>query len=71
MRCLVNVATVVLAAGYGTRMKSSVPKVVHPIVGRPMIDWCVRTAESVSNRPPVVVVGQGRGDVEAVLKERC
>lgn len=66
-----NVATVVLAAGYGTRMKSTLPKVVHPIVGRPMIDWCVRTAESVSSRPPVVVVGHGRQHVEAVLRERC
>ena len=34
-----NIGAVVLAAGQGTRMRSALPKVVHPIAGRPMIAW--------------------------------
>ncbi|HEV2216558.1 MAG TPA: NTP transferase domain-containing protein, partial [Candidatus Dormibacteraeota bacterium] len=32
-------SAVILAAGHGTRMRSRIPKVLHPICGRPMIDW--------------------------------
>ncbi len=32
---------VILAAGHGTRMRSRVPKVLHPLCGRPMVDWVV------------------------------
>ena len=39
---------VVLAAGQGTRMKSSLPKVLHPIAGRPMIERVLETANAVS-----------------------
>src|SRR3546814_8184713 len=34
-----RIAAVVLAAGKGTRMKSERPKVLHPVAGKPMIDW--------------------------------
>ena len=34
-----SIGAVVLAAGQGTRMRSALPKVVHPLAGRPMIDW--------------------------------
>ena len=37
-----NTIALLLAAGYGKRMKSDLPKVLHPLVGRPMIEWCVR-----------------------------
>jgi bifunctional UDP-N-acetylglucosamine pyrophosphorylase/glucosamine-1-phosphate N-acetyltransferase len=68
---IVKIASIVLAAGYGTRMKSDRPKVVHPVAGRPMIDWCVRAAEAVSAYPPIVVVGYGGEQVKAVLADRC
>ncbi|MCA8898210.1 MAG: bifunctional UDP-N-acetylglucosamine diphosphorylase/glucosamine-1-phosphate N-acetyltransferase GlmU [Hyphomonas sp.] len=38
-------AAVILAAGKGTRMKSSLPKVMHPVAGRPMVDWSVDLAQ--------------------------
>ncbi len=63
-------ANVILAAGSGTRMKSDLPKVLHPLLGRPMIVWAVGMAEAVSDRPPVLVVGHGKEQVEALLHGR-
>lgn len=61
-------ASVILAAGFGTRMKSELPKVLHPILGRPMISWAVQAARTVaSHSPPVVVVGHGRELVQQTL----
>lgn len=65
-----KVATVVLAAGYGTRMKSDLPKMMHPVMGRPMIAWAVKTAQAVSHLPPVVVVGHRRDLIEQLLGEQ-
>ena len=64
-------ANVILAAGSGTRMKSDMPKVLHPLLGKAMVVWAVEMAESVGNRPPVVVVGHGKGQVEALLSGRA
>ena len=61
---------VILAAGYGTRMKSALPKVLHPLAGRPMIDWCVRSVVAAGVERPVVVVGHGREQVQASLGAR-
>ena len=66
-----RIASVVLAAGYGTRMRSALPKMMHKVVGRPMVDWAVRTATSVSTMLPVVVVGYGREQVESCLVNRA
>lgn len=65
-----KVATVVLAAGYGTRMKSDLPKMLHPVMGRPMIEWAVKTAQAVSQLPPVVVVGHRRELIQQLLSEQ-
>lgn len=62
-----RVASVILAAGFGTRMKSETPKVMHSLLGKPMVEWTVDTAATVANMPPVVVVGHGREQVEAYL----
>lgn len=48
---------VILAAGQGTRMKSKLPKVLHTILGRPMIRYAVDTAREVTDSEPVMVVG--------------
>ncbi len=48
-------AAVILAAGKGTRMKSDVPKVMHAVAGRPMIDWSIALAESVGCERIIVV----------------
>lgn len=66
-----RLVNVILAAGFGTRMKSDLPKVMHPLLGKPMVAWAVEMAEAVSARPPVVVVGHGRELVEAYLGARA
>ncbi len=53
---------VVLAAGQGTRMKSSLPKVLHPIAGRPMIERVLEAANSLSPSTITLIVGH-RSDV--------
>ena len=65
-----NIANVILAAGYGTRMKSETPKVMHTVTGRPMIEWAVLAAEEASTQKPVVVVGHGREHIEKYLGDR-
>ena len=52
-----NVSVVILAAGKGTRMKSDMAKVLHPICGRPMLAYPVDTARAVGAEKIVVVVG--------------
>lgn len=68
MATLVNV---ILAAGKGTRMKSKLAKVLHPVTGKPMVDYAVDTAWALSNQPPVVVVGQQSETVRAHLGDRA
>ncbi|MEY7973025.1 bifunctional UDP-N-acetylglucosamine diphosphorylase/glucosamine-1-phosphate N-acetyltransferase GlmU [Saccharomonospora xinjiangensis] len=53
-------STVILAAGEGTRMRSSLPKVLHPIAGRPLVEHAVRAAAGLDPDRLVVVVGHGR-----------
>ncbi len=65
-----QIATVILAAGFGTRMRSELPKVLHTVAGRPMVDWAVRLGEAMSTLPPVVVVGHGKEQVQALLGDR-
>jgi bifunctional UDP-N-acetylglucosamine pyrophosphorylase/glucosamine-1-phosphate N-acetyltransferase len=60
---------VILAAGEGTRMKSQMPKVLHPILGRPMIWYAVEAAQVAAAGRPVVVIDSGAGGVRAVLGE--
>jgi len=55
-----NVAAVVMAAGLGTRMRSELPKHLHPLLGRRMVDWVVESARAVEADPVVVVVSPDR-----------
>jgi bifunctional UDP-N-acetylglucosamine pyrophosphorylase/glucosamine-1-phosphate N-acetyltransferase len=59
-----DLAVVVMAAGQGKRMKSATPKVLHPVGGRPMLDYVLRAAETLGASRVVVVVGHG-GDAVA------
>jgi bifunctional UDP-N-acetylglucosamine pyrophosphorylase/glucosamine-1-phosphate N-acetyltransferase len=52
---LARTRAIVLAAGLGTRMKSRLPKVLHPICGRPMIDYVLDAAEAATGGRPIVV----------------
>ncbi len=58
---------VILAAGQGTRMKSSLPKVLHSVAGKPLVHYPVRAALEAGCGEVVVVVGHGREAVEAYL----
>ena len=62
-------AVVVLAAGQGTRMRSSTPKVLHALGGRSMLGHVLAAAEPLGAGATVVVVGSGREAVEAHLAE--
>jgi len=64
-----KITAVLLAAGQGTRMKSDLPKVLHPLCGRPMIWHVMESLKQVATEKPVVVVGHGAEQVEAFLAE--
>ena len=58
-------AVIVLAAGEGTRMKSALPKVLHPLCGRSMLGHAIATAGGLEPERLVVVVGHARDQVGA------
>ena len=62
-----NIGVVVLAAGQGTRMRSALPKVVHPLAGRPMIGWVLDALQAAGATSTVVVVGHGADAVREAL----
>src|SRR5215475_9000460 len=57
--------TVVLAAGEGTRMRSAVPKVLHPVAGQSLLSHVLQAAPHGEGTSLAVVVGPDRADVEA------
>ncbi len=63
-------AAIILAAGQGTRMKSSLHKVLHPIAGKPMLLHLLDTVDTLGITQSVVVVGKGREQVEAAVAGR-
>ena len=72
-----DLAVVILAAGEGTRMKSDLPKVLHPLAGRPLVAYSLDTARELTDRSPVLIVGHGAeavtetagDDVTAVVQD--
>lgn len=62
-----DLAVVILAAGKGTRMKSSLSKVMHPIAGVPMIKHIITTAEKLNPKHIVAVLAPNMDDVAAVV----
>lgn len=64
-----KITAILLAAGQGTRMKSSLPKVLHPVVGKPMLWHALRAIQQSTTEKPVVVVGHGADEVKAWLGE--
>ncbi len=62
-----KITPIILAAGQGTRMHSSLPKVLHPILGRPMVWYALEAAQEVTETKPVVVIGHGADGVRQVL----
>src|SRR5205807_8732704 len=68
IRPVAGPTVVILAAGEGTRMRSSTPKVLHEICGRPMILWPVAAAHEAGAGRIVVVDSPARG-LEGVLPD--
>lgn len=68
--CVKDLGVLVMAAGKGTRMRSALPKVLHPVLDRPMLDYLLRSAASCGAEATAVLVGSGGDQVEAHLKER-
>jgi bifunctional UDP-N-acetylglucosamine pyrophosphorylase/glucosamine-1-phosphate N-acetyltransferase len=64
-----RLAIIVLAAGQGTRMKSALPKLLHPLAGMPMISHVLATARALDAAHIVTVVRHERDQVAAVVAE--
>jgi bifunctional UDP-N-acetylglucosamine pyrophosphorylase / glucosamine-1-phosphate N-acetyltransferase len=62
-----RIAPVILAAGQGTRMKSDLPKVLHPVLGRPLVWHAIHTLKQVTDVAPVVVVGHGAEKIKQLI----
>ncbi|MEX0625131.1 MAG: bifunctional UDP-N-acetylglucosamine diphosphorylase/glucosamine-1-phosphate N-acetyltransferase GlmU [Chloroflexota bacterium] len=67
---MIGTAAVVLAAGQGTRMRSRLPKVLHPLAGRPMLEHVLASLAEAGIEERVVVVGHDADQVEAALDGR-
>src|SRR5216684_1371418 len=63
-------AAIVLAAGKGTRMRSARAKVLHELLGRPLVAYPVGLARELGASPVVAVLGHQRDAVESVLLAR-
>ena len=61
------VAAIILAAGKGTRMKSDLHKVLHPIAGKPMLLHLLDSVDAIEPARKVVVVGSGKEQLETAL----
>ncbi|TCD06325.1 bifunctional UDP-N-acetylglucosamine diphosphorylase/glucosamine-1-phosphate N-acetyltransferase GlmU [Erythrobacteraceae bacterium CFH 75059] len=63
------VAVIILAAGKGTRMKSDLHKVLHPIAGEPMLRHLLRSVDALAPVHKVVVAGAGRDQIERAVAD--
>jgi bifunctional UDP-N-acetylglucosamine pyrophosphorylase / glucosamine-1-phosphate N-acetyltransferase len=60
---------IILAAGQGTRMRSKTPKVLHPLLGRPLASYSIASAREATGAKPVLIIGHGQEDVRQILGE--
>jgi bifunctional UDP-N-acetylglucosamine pyrophosphorylase/glucosamine-1-phosphate N-acetyltransferase len=65
-----RLSAVILAAGQGTRMKSRLPKVLHPLLGKPMVCYALEAARQVTHSKPVMVIGHGADQVRQTLGDQ-
>jgi bifunctional UDP-N-acetylglucosamine pyrophosphorylase / glucosamine-1-phosphate N-acetyltransferase len=68
-----RVTAVLLAAGQGTRMKSDVPKMLHPVCGKPMVFHALAAVRQAASEQPVLVIGHGADAVKNAVGDsaRC
>ncbi|MFO0921101.1 MAG: NTP transferase domain-containing protein [Pirellulales bacterium] len=67
---MTEIRAVVLAGGKGTRMKSDLPKVLFPVLGRPMVHWVLDALQEAGIDRKIVVVGYRAELVEQELRGR-
>ncbi len=67
---MTNIFAVILAAGQGTRMKSKLYKVLHPVCGKPMVEHVVENIQTLNVSRIVTVVGHGAEKVKDQLGEK-
>jgi bifunctional UDP-N-acetylglucosamine pyrophosphorylase/glucosamine-1-phosphate N-acetyltransferase len=65
-----NLASVILAAGRGTRMKSNLPKVLFKLNSKTLVEYCVETVEGLEVERIIAVVGHKREMVKKILGDR-
>mgnify|MGYP002525937855 FL=1 len=61
------IAAVILAAGKGTRMDSDLPKVLHPVAHKPMVQWVVDAVTAAGVERTILVVGHGAEEVKSKI----
>lgn len=66
---MLSLSVVVLAAGKGTRMKSDLPKVLHPVAGQPMVQYVIDSARALEPRALALVIGEGAELVRRTIGE--
>jgi len=66
-----DVAVIILAAGMGTRMKSTKAKVLHEVLGKPMILYVVETAKKVAGNDVILVIGNQADKVRRLVSEKA
>ncbi|MFP8877180.1 MAG: bifunctional UDP-N-acetylglucosamine diphosphorylase/glucosamine-1-phosphate N-acetyltransferase GlmU [Myxococcota bacterium] len=71
MERITELAALVLAAGQGTRMKSRLPKVLHPLCGLPMLEYPLRAAEALGAGRLCVVVAPGADALRGAFEGRA
>jgi len=64
-----KITAVILAAGQGTRMRSALPKVLHPLLGRPLVLYSLEAATQATQSLPVLVVGHAAEQVQNATGE--
>jgi len=64
-----KISAVILAAGHGTRMLSSIPKVLHPLMGKAMLHYSVDAASAATGSKPVIIIGYQAELVQQTIGE--
>jgi bifunctional UDP-N-acetylglucosamine pyrophosphorylase/glucosamine-1-phosphate N-acetyltransferase len=62
---------VILAAGQGKRMLSPLPKVLHPVAGKPMVSYSIAAAKDATGEKPVLIIGHGAEQVREFVGSRA
>ncbi|MBG0784348.1 MAG: bifunctional UDP-N-acetylglucosamine diphosphorylase/glucosamine-1-phosphate N-acetyltransferase GlmU [Anaerolineaceae bacterium] len=66
-----TIASIILAAGKGTRMRSKLPKVLHTLAGKPMVWHALEAVQGLTDLPPVLVVGYKAEAIREAMGASC